>query len=520
MEKTMERNIAFAIAEDEAIEREAMQEFISETFENACVIWTAQDGREALEKVEKEAPDILIIDIEMPVMNGLKLCETLYGQNFEGVMLIHTAYARFAYARKAVALNVFDYILKPMEPDALKETLERCMEECLRKAEARKKKRDMEGLVRDVRQYALSLLVLDTADARQISHFFRTVNWPEHQQLSTWVLKFTFSSTFAPAWMKRFSELSAMLRDGGFLLSSEYMDESHCLMILQPEQRMDPARLYTLVYLIAYFAMREAAHMEAVAEGPCDDYAEIVCACRRIVNMTGGKYLSGGIRMPARTWQLLNKKEREKINGRLNRYLRDGASDQARRYIRRLQENFPGSEENVFWELVPLFLEALTDIWPKRDFSELFFSLFLKNREQEIWLSELMGQLGDGAQPRSQGALEDVLDWIRQNPADHITLPDAAARMGMDQSYFSRYFKKMKGQNFSDAVTGIRLEHAKNLMRQKPGIALDELASACGFSSKTYFCEVFRKRNGVTVSRYQQLRAEQAEGWGAKEENE
>ena len=90
----------------------------------------------------------------------------------------------------------------------------------------------------------------------------------------------------------------------------------------------------------------------------------------------------------------------------------------------------------------------------------------------------------------------------------------------MDQSYFSRYFKKMKGLNFSDAVTGIRLEHAKNLMRQKPGIALDELASACGFSSKTYFCEVFRKRNGVTVSRYQQLRAEQAEGWGAKEENE
>ena len=140
MEKMMERNIAFAIAEDEAIEREAMQEFISETFENACVIWTAQDGREALEKVEKEAPDILIIDIEMPVMNGLKLCETLYGQNFEGVMLIHTAYARFAYARKAVALNVFDYILKPMEPDALKETLERCMEECLRKSGSQEEK--------------------------------------------------------------------------------------------------------------------------------------------------------------------------------------------------------------------------------------------------------------------------------------------------------------------------------------------------------------------------------------------
>ena len=51
----------------------------------------------------------------MPVMNGLKLCETLYGQNFEGVMLIHTAYARFAYARKAVALNVFDYILNPID---------------------------------------------------------------------------------------------------------------------------------------------------------------------------------------------------------------------------------------------------------------------------------------------------------------------------------------------------------------------------------------------------------------------
>lgn len=79
MEKTMERNIAFAIAEDEAIEREAMQEFISETFENACVIWTAQDGREALEKVEKEAPDMhcpcLCLIRRMPVRSVISFTQ-------------------------------------------------------------------------------------------------------------------------------------------------------------------------------------------------------------------------------------------------------------------------------------------------------------------------------------------------------------------------------------------------------------------------------------------------------------
>ena len=507
----MEKKIAFAIAEDEAIEREAMQKFIRETFPQADVIWMAQDGREALEKIEKKEPDILIIDIEMPVMNGLRLCEILYQKQFSGVMLIHTAYAKFSYARKAVTLNVYDYILKPVDPANLKETLERCIEEWKRKEEARKKKRDMEELVRDVRQYALSLLVLDTADARQIDHFFRTVNWPEDQKLSTWVLKFTSLTAFKPLWMKHFEESIRMLRKGGFLISSEYIDEGHCLMIMQPEQRMDPEQLYTLIYVIAHLGMKESNHMETISEGPCDNYAEIVCACRKVVRASDGKTLAGNIRMPARTWQLLTRKELEKISGRLNRYLRDGTSDQVRRYLKRIQENFPGSEENVFWELVPVLLETMEDIWPEQNYSEKFCELFLKKQKIDIWLDELIKPLEAALGTRNSGALEDVLEWIKKNPTEHITLSEAAARMGMDSSYFSRYFKKIKGQNFSDMLTSIRLKYAEKLLHENPGITLGELASSCGFSSKTYFCEVFRKRNGMSVSQYLQVLQEEEE---------
>ena len=83
--------------------------------------------------------------------------------------------------------------------------------------------------------------------------------------------------------------------------------------------------------------------------------------------------------------------------------------------------------------------------------------------------------------------------------------------MGMDSSYFSRYFKKIKGQNFSDMLTSIRLKYAEKLLHENPGITLGELASSCGFSSKTYFCEVFRKRNGMSVSQYLQVLQEEEE---------
>ena len=79
----------------------------------------------------------------------------------------------------------------------------------------------------------------------------------------------------------------------------------------------------------------------------------------------------------------------------------------------------------------------------------------------------------------------------------------------MDSAYFSRYFKKQMGKNYSDVLNEMRLARCEKLLAENPDISLEELKDGCGFSSKSYFCEVFKKWKGMTVTQYVQTLREE-----------
>lgn len=81
-----------------------------------------QNGQEALERLEEEAPDALITDIRMPVMDGLELCRRIRERKDEFrdlPILVLTGYDEFAYAREAIAQKVLFYLLKPVRMEEL-----------------------------------------------------------------------------------------------------------------------------------------------------------------------------------------------------------------------------------------------------------------------------------------------------------------------------------------------------------------------------------------------------------------
>ena len=115
------------IIDDEPIIRKGLNKMIDWEelgFEVTCI---AQNGKQALEQLEVENVDIIITDIEMPIMNGLELIrnirksENSIGNNREIIVL--TAYEDFEYARTAIKYGITEYILKPISIDKLKEVL-------------------------------------------------------------------------------------------------------------------------------------------------------------------------------------------------------------------------------------------------------------------------------------------------------------------------------------------------------------------------------------------------------------
>jgi len=86
----------------------------------------AVDGRDALDNYHKYRPDLIIADIQMPVMDGLTLMQKIREENPEQLFIILSCHERFVYARTALKLGAFDYLIKDsIQPDDLLEALEK-----------------------------------------------------------------------------------------------------------------------------------------------------------------------------------------------------------------------------------------------------------------------------------------------------------------------------------------------------------------------------------------------------------
>ena len=92
-----------------------------------------------MEVIESEWPEILMLDICMPVMDGLALLEKISSLVWEHRVVILSAFNEFEYARKCMIYGVKDYLLKPIDTGEVRSTLEKAIKEIL---EERKEKKE------------------------------------------------------------------------------------------------------------------------------------------------------------------------------------------------------------------------------------------------------------------------------------------------------------------------------------------------------------------------------------------
>ena len=90
-------------------------------FEDVEILATVQDSSSAKEIIEEYKPDLLFLDIEMPVLNGFELLEQFDELDFK--VIFTTAYDQ--YAIKALKINALDYLLKPIDPEELRSAIDK-----------------------------------------------------------------------------------------------------------------------------------------------------------------------------------------------------------------------------------------------------------------------------------------------------------------------------------------------------------------------------------------------------------
>jgi DNA-binding response OmpR family regulator len=126
MELSGLKNLVVMFVEDENDIREALSSAIEDEF---AKLISARDGDDGLKKFKKHKPDIVVTDISMPIMDGLEMTRAIKQISKETPVIILSAFSEKERLIKAIDVGVDKYLVKPIDPDELMQTLQQVAKE-------------------------------------------------------------------------------------------------------------------------------------------------------------------------------------------------------------------------------------------------------------------------------------------------------------------------------------------------------------------------------------------------------
>ena len=495
------------LVEDEMLVRESMAQNTDWGRFGFAAPHVFENGQQALEQLETLRPDVVITDICMPFVDGLELAQHIYETLPETIVVVLTGFSEFSYAQKAIRYHVHDYLLKPVSPREFDQLLQGLAAEL-------SEKRERQGV------YSRAAVAGEVLKDR----FFQSLLQPELPQ-----------------------ELSGAMREAGV----EFGGGMHAVVLAAlPEGQITlDGQDVTQLCMPAQFRVLEDAHAMLIVSG--EDTAELMARtaagarqlCAQLEKHAvpvgiGGAY-SGpdGLRQSAQEAQhalgyafssgqtLLFDPELRKASGSLQTddcptaamiasALQSGAANRALELtgtlftcIRRRRVHLDECRP-VLQRLQILMASHLTREQLRRAPEMLLPQAGCSLEEVRLSVERLEGyilqcQSQQNDTPAARCGRMAV-EYVSEHYADSdLKLPDVLEHLGVSRSYFSTVFKEKTGQSFVEYLTNLRMEKAKELLRET-GLCTYEIAERIGFADPHYFSLTFRRREGMTPKQYRE----------------
>ncbi|AKN31481.1 histidine kinase [Clostridium carboxidivorans P7] len=115
------------IVDDECFERKVSKRIILNGMQQVDIVGEACNGKEAILMNEKLNPDIILMDIKMPILDGLRAAELIKNRDENKIIIFVSACEDFYFVQKAIKIGAKDYLLKSNRTEQLVETIRRHM---------------------------------------------------------------------------------------------------------------------------------------------------------------------------------------------------------------------------------------------------------------------------------------------------------------------------------------------------------------------------------------------------------
>lgn len=477
------------IVDDEEIEREGMAQFIPWDSYEIKVVSTARNGAEGLEKIAKFRPDLAIVDIKMPVMNGIEMIRQAKEQYPDMTFVVLSGYGDYEFTSQAMELGVRHYILKPCDESKMIPVLNKAFAELeeARKKNARSEKLETEA--RLLKPYAREQLFRDLllGKAQASSGARQLVDELGGEQRMVLLLDFRLKCGFDS--LERYvvgNMLGDLLPDGTLLMTTGVDRDVLVLADAMAESSVETA----VQVLKKGFKRFETLPMLSSASRT-GTLAELSVLFRQ-----------------AQELLQLNMDENEPA---LLRPSRNAALPETVNEIFDLEAlRQTGSYEELLQELAFSFakMEA-KDYRPqqRQKLCELAWKLLFEDKaapEDSLpaWADALTAAWNH---PQPDARSREIFLAIYENlPEPEFSLQTIAQqRLFMSEDHLRRIFSQMTGNRFSAYLEHCRITQARRLLEFQPDMKISRLAELVGYPlDGQYFSKVFRKICGVTPTEY------------------
>lgn len=499
------------LVEDEALVRESMAQNTNWKKFGFAAPHVYENGQQALEQLALVRPDVVITDICMPFLDGLELARHVYEQLPETIVVVLTGFSEFSYAQKAIRYHVHDYLLKPVKPQEFDDLLQN-LSAALSARESR------HGL------FTRAVM----ADEVLKDHFYQSLIQPEPTQEPEEVVRavcdelpgrlhavalapITERSEGLESCCARVAELCAPAQ--ARVLGEQYVmlivsgDETAELMArtasgarqlriqLQEQQIFSPIGIsgaYT-----GHEQLREAAQAALHALGYAFSTGETLLFDPDLRKSAGSLQTEDcpTAALIASTLQGGSGNRALELTGTLFTCMRRRRvhESECRQVLQRLQILMASHLTREQLRRAPTVLL----LQPGYALEEVRLSV----ERLEGYILQCQSQNNDTPAVRCG---RRAIAYINEHYGDcDLKLPDLLEHLGVSRSYFSTVFKEKTGQSFVEYLTNLRMEKAKEYLRET-GLCTYEIAERIGFADPHYFSLTFRRRTGMTPKQYKE----------------
>lgn len=501
------------IADDEIIECRALEHMLQDISDELEILPSVYDGISLIKGIEKYKPHIVIIDINMPGLNGLEVIELLKMKKISARIIVNTAYSDFSYVQKALKMGVSDYLLKPHSEEELAESVKRVIdaldEEYKGKHEWEKSRMAADLLWQVASEKWLLSILIGEPDEKcyqvlcssfpEIKQGGGFVAWQMDQNEDLIQLKMAKTTEYILEQMKKFCHCIGM----------EYKECFYMFVMTGNQEKYESTVTETAEYICGslqkkqifikvgigtyqknkeqfYTSMKEAKIAMQSREGAGISYFSYESK-QSIPDFFEGE--------AARSAQLLqNGKQKtciqllqESIVKKWNEAeYKEAIKIQMVDYMLTLEAQLKhitgkeGIENPLPWTAISRAAEAetlakISENW----ILELSYCYFKKVNSGNLYV-------------------EKALLYIYENYSQDISLEKTAEAIGITSFYLSRLIKQEKKQTFLEILTEVRIQKAISLIKEG-NLLMKDICQSVGYSNMTYFYKVFKKMTGFTV---------------------